>query len=151
MQPLPPQPLLTHAPLSPRLKNTTSTALVVSYLSSSPLHVGPTSTSWRSWMRTLAGDLPIIWSFFFFFLKGFEKKNCPNGYWCKKAVKIATAIFMIDGIKCTFISAHKHHLFWIGRGSCGTGCVVSRILWPVLTFNSINNTCINPRKCRKGF
>lgn len=56
----PPQPLATLAPLSLWLKkNTTCTALVVFYLSSSPLHVEPTSRSWRSWMRTLAGDLPI--------------------------------------------------------------------------------------------
>lgn len=64
VRPRPPHPLSTLAPLSPwPRKNTTCTALAVFYLSSSPLHVGLTSKSWRSWMRTLAGDLPIIWSF----------------------------------------------------------------------------------------
>lgn len=64
VRPSPPQPLSTLAPLSPWLrKNAACTALAVFYLSSSPLHVGLTSKSWRSWMRTLAGDLPIIRSF----------------------------------------------------------------------------------------
>lgn len=64
VRPSPPQPLSTLAPLSPWLrKNAACTALAVFYLSSSPLHVGLTSKSWRSWMRTLAGDLPNIRSF----------------------------------------------------------------------------------------
>lgn len=57
-----PLPLYTHVPLWAWLKITTCTALAVFYLSSSPPHAGPTSRSWRSWMRTLAGDLSIVWS-----------------------------------------------------------------------------------------
>lgn len=61
VRPRPPQPLSTLAPLSPwPKKNTACTALAGFYLSSSPRHVGPTSRSWRSWTRTLAGDLSII-------------------------------------------------------------------------------------------
>lgn len=80
VQPRPPQPLSILAPLSPWLRKiTTCTALVVFYLSSSPLHVGLTSKSWRSWMKTLAGDLPIIRSFFA--LRNKRKKNWLAKHW----------------------------------------------------------------------